>query len=63
MEDANEMLRLPEEAEIQNKGVSVMNGKFIGPLIVIAAKKILGRHPLVNQKERKRLKFPFKRQM
>jgi citrate lyase subunit beta/citryl-CoA lyase len=57
------MLRLPEEAEIQNKGVAVMNGKFIGPLIVIAAKKILGRHPLVNQKERKRLKFPFKRQM
>jgi len=55
---------LSEKAEKQNKGVAVMNGKILGPPIVSAAKKILERHQLINQKrERKRLMSLFKRQM
>jgi len=50
VEDAEEMLRLSEEAEKQNKGVAVMNGKFIGPPMVIAAKKILKKHQLILKK-------------
>ena len=48
--DAKEMLRLQEEAEKNNKGVAVMNGKFIGPPMVIAAKKILERNELIEEK-------------
>ena len=51
MEDAKEMLRLSEEAEKQNKGVAVVNGKFIGPPMVIAAKKILKKHQLLIEKK------------
>jgi len=50
--DAKEMLRLSEEAEKQNKGVAVMNGKFIGPPMVIAAKKILKKHQFLIEKKR-----------
>ena len=50
IKDAKEMLRLSEEAEKANKGVAVMNGKFIGPPIVIAAKKIIDRDNLIKKK-------------
>lgn len=39
--EAEEMLRLFGEAEKEGKGVAVMNGKFIGPPMVIMAKKTL----------------------
>jgi len=48
--DAKEMLRLQEEAKKGNKGVVIMNGKFIGPPMVIAAKKILERNKLIEEK-------------
>ena len=49
--DAKEMLRLADEAQKQNKGVAVVNGKFIGPPMVIAAKKILEKQQfLLNKK-------------
>jgi len=51
--DAKEMLRLQEEAKKGNKGVAVMNGKFIGPPMVIAAKKIIEKGRLIKDKERK----------
>ena len=51
VEDAREMLRLSEEAEKMDKGVAVLNGKFIGPPMVIAAKKILKKDKLINQKK------------
>lgn len=54
VEDAKEMLRLSEEAEKQNKGVAVMNGKFIGPPIVRAAKKILKKHQLLIKKKKEK---------
>lgn len=51
VEDAREMLRLSEEAEKMGKGVAVLNGRFIGPPMVIAAKKILEKDKLVRQEE------------
>lgn len=48
IEVAKEMLRLSEEAEMIGKGVAVLNGKFIGPPMVIAAKKLLERSELIK---------------
>ncbi len=53
VEDAKEMLRLAKEAEKQNKGVAVMNGKFIGPPMVLTAKKTIERGQLVRNKDHK----------
>lgn len=47
---ADEMLRLSMEAEKEGKGVALMNGKFIGPPMVIAAKKTLKKHQLIKNK-------------
>ena len=49
--EAKEMLRLSEEAEKMDKGVAVLNGKFIGPPMVIAAKKVLAKHELIRKKK------------
>jgi len=43
---------LQEEAEKNNKGVAVMNGKFIGPPMAIAAKKIIERDNLIKERVR-----------
>jgi len=51
VEDAKEMLRLSEDAKKNNKGVAVVNGKFIGPPMVIAANKILQKHELIKKKK------------
>ena len=51
VEAAREMLRLSEETEKMGKGVAVLNGRFIGPPMVIAAKKILEKDKLIRQKE------------
>jgi citrate lyase subunit beta/citryl-CoA lyase len=48
--DAQEMLRLAEEASRGNVGVAVVNGKFIGPPMVIAAQKKLKRHEAIMEK-------------
>ena len=50
--DAKEMLRLYEEAQSEGKGVALMDGKFIGPPMVIMAKKTLHRHKLTANKKR-----------
>ncbi len=50
VEDAREMLRLSDEAEKLGKGVAVMNGKFIGPPMVIMAKKVLRKNALIEGK-------------
>lgn len=44
VKDAEEMLRMAEEAEKEGKGVAVVNNKFIGPPMVIAARKILDKN-------------------
>lgn len=47
VEQAREMLRLSEEAKKEGKGVAVMNGKFIGPPMVLAARKTIEKNEMV----------------
>ena len=53
VKEAREMLRLAEEAKKEGKGVALMNGKFIGPPMVLAAKKVIEKHNLVENKASK----------
>jgi len=48
--EAEEMLKLSDEAQKDGKGVAVMNGKFIGPPMVLMAKKILEKAKLLHKK-------------
>ncbi len=48
--DAHEMLKLSIDAEKEGKGVAVKNGKFIGPPMVLAAKKTLHKNALIESK-------------
>lgn len=50
VKDAEEMLRMAENAEKEGKGVAVVNNKFIGPPMVIAAKKTLQKNHLITNK-------------
>ncbi|MFW5851244.1 MAG: aldolase/citrate lyase family protein, partial [Bacteroidota bacterium] len=50
VKDAEEMLDLFEESQQSGKGVAVKNGKFIGPPMVIAAKKVLAKNNLIHKK-------------
>jgi len=52
-DDAVEMLRLYDESQAEGKGVAVKDGKFIGPPMVIAAKKVLNRHDLIEARRKK----------
>ncbi|MBA7679231.1 Citrate lyase subunit beta [subsurface metagenome] len=45
--DAREMHRLAEQATKEGKGVAVVNGKFIGPPMIITAKKIIAKNDLI----------------
>lgn len=49
--DAQEMLKLAEEAEKSGVGVAIKNGKFIGPPMIKNAQKILYKHMLIEDKE------------
>ncbi len=51
IENAHEMLILNDEAREDNKGVAIMNGKFIGPPMVLAAKEVLQKADIIKQKE------------
>lgn len=50
VKDAEDMLRMAEEAEKEGKGVAVVNNKFIGPPMVIAARKLLTKNKLIERK-------------
>lgn len=50
IEEAEEMLRLNEQAEKDGKGVAILNGKFIGPPMVATAKKVLQKAELISKK-------------
>ena len=54
VEEAAEMLRLSQEAESMGKGVAILDGKFIGPPMVIAATKLLERHEKIKERETSR---------
>jgi citrate lyase subunit beta / citryl-CoA lyase len=48
--DAKEMLEMYEEAQKSGKGVAIKNGKFIGPPMVVAAKKVLQYNEQIKAK-------------
>lgn len=48
---AREMLTLAEEAIHKGEGVAIMKGKFIGPPMIKAAKKILKKDLLIKSKD------------
>lgn len=47
---SKEMLQMAKEASQDGKGVAIMNGKFIGPPMVLQAKKIIRKHDLILKK-------------
>lgn len=53
IEEAEQILKLSENAEAQDKGVAVINGKFVGPPLVKAAHKLLARHKLIQSTGKK----------
>lgn len=52
VQDAMEMISLSELAFKEGKGVAVVNNKFIGPPMVLAANKICAKHQLILGKTR-----------
>lgn len=52
VESANETLRLAEDANKEGKGVALMNGKFIGPPMIISANKTLRKQKLIEYKKK-----------
>jgi citrate lyase subunit beta / citryl-CoA lyase len=48
VKEANEMLKMADEAQKEGKGVAFMNGKFIGPPMVQNAKNILKKISLIK---------------
>jgi citrate lyase subunit beta/citryl-CoA lyase len=49
--DAEEMLRFVKEAEEENKGVTVINGKFVGPPMLRAALKVLKKQEMIKRRK------------
>lgn len=52
IEEAYEILKLAEEASSMDKGVAIINGKFIGPPLVVKANKIINRVKLIESIKR-----------
>lgn len=51
--DAKEMVGMYKNAIRENKGVAVMRGRFVGPPMVITAKKILRHNEIIEKKEKR----------
>ena len=52
-EFSKEILKLSEQAKKEEKGVAMINGKFIGPPMVITAKNTLTKAELIKSKSDK----------
>ncbi len=50
IDEAREILRLDDEARRNNQGVIISNGKFIGPPIVLKARKILQKQQKISDR-------------
>lgn len=50
--DAIEFIRLYEEAKKINKGVAIIEGKFVGPPLITKSKDIIARHEMIQQRKR-----------
>ncbi len=53
VETAREMIRLYEEAERRQRGVAILEGRFVGPPLLLAARQTLARHELIALQERR----------
>ncbi|WP_026944740.1 HpcH/HpaI aldolase/citrate lyase family protein [Algoriphagus marincola] len=53
IKDAEEMLKLADQAKSQGNGVAMINGKFIGPPMILAAQKVLKKKMLIEKKNSK----------
>ncbi|MFD2563557.1 HpcH/HpaI aldolase/citrate lyase family protein [Aquimarina rubra] len=51
VENAQLTLKYAEEARKDNKGVAVINGKFIGPPIILKAQEVLRKHNMIQRKK------------
>lgn len=51
-EDAVEFLRLYEEAKKINKGVAIIEGKFVGPPLITKSKDIIARYEMIQQRNK-----------
>lgn len=60
IQEANDILQLAEEANRQNKGVAIINGRFIGPPLVVKAKNIIKKKKLIDYRNTHRLNGEFK---
>ncbi|SFT62926.1 citrate lyase subunit beta / citryl-CoA lyase [Lishizhenia tianjinensis] len=49
VEDAKAMLSMADQAKKEGEGVAIINGKFIGPPMIKAAKKTLIKESLINR--------------
>jgi len=49
VEDAKEMMIMADQARDAGEGVAIINGKFIGPPMIKAAKKVLLKQNLINK--------------
>jgi len=54
--EAKEMIRLAQEVKEAGKGVAVINGKFIGPPMLITAHKIIRRVSVIEERSRRNQK-------
>jgi citrate lyase subunit beta/citryl-CoA lyase len=52
VDHANAIIELNEKAVEEGKGVAIMDGKFIGPPILISARKVLRKHNLIVNKNK-----------
>ena len=50
IQEAKEIFSLFEEAQKSGKGVAIINGKFIGPPLIVKAERTLKRAKLINSK-------------
>ena len=50
--DSVEFLRLYEEAQKMNKGVAIIEGKFVGPPLVTKSKNIIERVKLIEKRKK-----------
>ena len=58
-EDSKEFLRLYEEAKKINKGVAIIEGKFVGPPLVTKSNDIIARAELIKKREFKKIDSSF----
>lgn len=50
-QDSVEFLRLYDEAKKRNKGVAIIEGKFVGPPLITKSKDIIARVELIKNRE------------